>query len=373
VDALIRRLASPQATSLSTLAIVFLFFVIGTSSVITFTATNATSLDLLVSAAMSVGVFGAIALSRTLLVRLADYRVRAGCILLVVVVANLMRILALDELLNQLEVTGTRTLLTRMASATFITLVGMIVVGELAARRERLNAVVAALTARSTDLSLAMASYADRLNLATKELHASIRTMLDPALSIVTREVGPASTTSMLTSARVIQETLRLSVRPMIDTLAEAANADLPETSIPDVTTSTPHSSQGTIDIIDSIRPVLGVVPLRIIGFPFIVAILPLGPALRAVLVLTLTWPMLSAIRRLWPARYRVLPTGRAVVVLTVTYLITVALPVLLFIGGARPFLNETFDTWKVTSLLIWAMGFFVANAWLASCISIFE
>ena len=58
MDALIRRLASPQATSTSTLALVLLFFVIGTSSVISFTATNATSADLVVSAALSVVVFG---------------------------------------------------------------------------------------------------------------------------------------------------------------------------------------------------------------------------------------------------------------------------------------------------------------------------
>lgn len=374
MDALIRRLASPQATSTSTLALVLLFFVIGTSSVISFTATNATSADLVVSAALSVVVFGSIALSRAPLRRLADYRVRAAAILAVVIGANLFRILALDGLLHQLEVTGTRTILTRLASAIFITLIGMLVGGELASRRERLNAVVAVLTARSADLSLAQASYADRLTQATDSLQSSIRTILDPALAIVTREMGPESTTpSTLTTARVIQETLRVSVRPMIETLAEPSDTKPPAAQVPGSPATPPHADRGTIDIHDSIRPVLGVVPLRIIGIPFIVAILPPGPALRALIILTLTWPVLTAIRRLWPARYRILPTGRAVLALTATYLVAVGLPVLLFIAVSLPSMDETFDAQKIASLLLWAMAFFVANAWFASSVFIFE
>ena len=373
MNALIRRLASPQAMSTSTLAVTFIFFVIGTSAVISFTSTNATSLYLLVSAVLSAIICGAIGLCRAPLGRLADYRVRAAAVLAGVIVANLARILALDELVLQLDVTGARTLLTRSASAVGITLIGMIVVGELAHRRERFHAVVAALTARSADLALARASYADRLRRATDELQSSIRTILDPALSIVAREMGPETTTpSTLTSARLIQETLRVSVRPMIDTLAQPPLEQPTDAHLPDAPAA-PHAGRGTIDIHDSIRPVLGVVPLRVIGFPFIIAILPLGPALRALIVLTLTWPLLSAFRRLWPVRYRILPTGRAVLALTVTYLIAVGLPVLLIIAGALPYLNESFDAQKVMALLLWAMGFFVANAWFASGVFILE
>ena len=373
MDALIRRLASPQATSTTTLAVTFLFFVIGTSAVISFTSTNATSLYLLVSAALSAVVFGAIGLCRAPLGRLADYRARAAAILAVVIVANLARILALDELLLRLEVAGARTLLTRTTSAVSITLIGMIVVGELAHRRERFHAVVAALTARSADLSLARASYADRLQLATDELQSSIRAILDPALSIVAREVGPESTTpSTLTSARLIRETLRVSVRPMIDTLAQPPLEQPTADRQPDAKAPA-HSSHGTIDVHDSIRPVLGVVPFRVIGLPFLLASLPFGPAVLAMMVLTLTWPLLSAVRRLWPARYRILPTGRAVVALTLTYVVAVGLPVLLFIAGARPRLNDTFDTQKLTALFAWALVWFVANAWFASGVFILE
>ena len=376
MDTLIRRLASPPATSTSTLAITWLFFVMSTSAVMFFTSTNATSLYLLVSAALSAAIFGAIGLCRAPLGRLADYRVRAAAVLAVVIVANLERILALDELGLLLEVTGTRTLLARSASAVSITLMGMLIVGEITARRERFHAVVAALTARSADLSLEVISYSDRLTQATAELQASIRTILDPALSIVAREVRPESTTlSTLTSARVIEETLRVSVRPIIDALAEptdttprAAAALAPVTP-----PATPHARHSTIDIHDSIRPVLGVAPLRIIAIPFIIAILPFGPALRALIILTLTWPLLSAIRRLWPARFRILPTGRAVVALTLTYLVAVSLPLLLFLVVSRPAMNETLDAQKIAALQLWAITFFVANAWFASFVFILE
>ena len=360
--------------STSTLAVTFVFFVIGTSAVISFTSTNATSLYLLVSAALSAAIFGAIGLCRAPLGRLADYRVRVAAVLAVVIVANLERILALDELVLRLEVTGARTLLTRSASAVSITLAGMIVVGELAHRRERFHAVVAALTARSAELALARASYADRLRRATDELQSSIRTILDPALSIVAREVGPESTAlSTLTTARLIKETLRASVRPMIDTLAGAPGSGSPASPAQDLSASPPHAGQGTIDIHDSIRPVLGVVPFRLIGLPFLVAALPLGAAVKAIIVLTLTWPLLSAVRRLWPARYRIMTTRRAILALTLTYLVAVGLPVLLFIAGAIPRLNETFDTEKVVALFFWALVFFVANAWFASGVFILE
>ena len=123
MDTLIRRLASPPATSTSTLAITWLF-VNGTASNIFFTATNATPMDLAISAALSAVVFGALALCRALIRHLGDYRVRASGILTVVIGANLFRILTLDELLQQIEVSGTRTLFTRLASAVFITLLG---------------------------------------------------------------------------------------------------------------------------------------------------------------------------------------------------------------------------------------------------------
>ena len=151
----------------------------------------------------------------------------------------------------------------------------MLIVGEITARRERFDAVVAALTARSADLSLEVISYSDRLTQATAELQASIRTILDPALSIVAREVGPESTTlSTLTSARVIEETLRVSVRPIIDALAEPSDTTPPAAALAPMTPpATPHAGHGTIDIHDSIRPVLCVAPLRIIAIPFIIAI----------------------------------------------------------------------------------------------------
>ncbi len=360
--------------SARTLASALLFFVIGTSSVISFTSTNATSLYLIVSAGLSVAVFAAIFAFRGPLDRLGDYRVRAAGIVTVIIAANLLRILTLDELQFQLEVTGTRALLTRMASATLITLAGMLVFGELAHRRARFTAAVADLTAQSEALSLAMSSSADRLKQAKDELQAGIRTVLDPVLAIAAREVGPVPTTdSALTSARIIQDLLRVSVRPIIETLAGQLPVKSPASPVPEPQTSPHQERNGTIDIHDSIRPVLGVVPLRIIGFPFVVAILPVAPAIRAILILTLTWPILSAIRRLWPARFRILPTGRAVVALTLTYLVAVGLPVMLCIVVSLPSMNETFDDRKIAALLLWAMAFFVANAWFASAVFIFE
>ena len=374
MTALIRRLASREVMTSDTLAITFLVYLTGTSLIIVFSTTSSPGVDIALSAVSSMAVFALIFASRGLINRIASSGRRSLAVAATVVLANVIRSLALVALVPQIGSGTSLPLPTRIASSSLFTLAAMLVVGELNDRRKRFKALMTALTAKSVELSLSRATYAERLQYANAELEGSIRNVLDPALSLAAMEMDPDTPRrSGITSARLLQEILRVSVRPMIETLAHPAGphsnagvqlAEWPEMPAPD--------PPRTIDVTDSIRPVLSVVPLRIIGFPVFISTLALGPALRVVAILTLTWPLLTVVRRLWPERYRVLPVGRAAGLLTAVFIISFGLPMIL-VFAVPPDLASTngFDVvgWLGASTVL----FSVAAAWFVASVFIFE
>ena len=230
------------------------------------------------------------------------------------------------------------------------------------------------LTAKSVELSLSRATYAERLQYANAELEGSIRNVLDPALSLAAMEMDPDTPgRSGMTSARLLQEILRVSVRPMIETLAQPAglNAHV-GVQLQEWPQMPARAPRRTIDVTDSIRPVLSVVPIRIIGFPVFISTITLGPALRVVAILTLTWPLLSVVRRLWPERYRVLPAGRAAALLTAVFIVSFGLPMIL-VFAVPPAVASTNGFNVVGWLGASTVLFSVAAAWFVASAFIFQ
>ena len=291
MGAVIRRLASPEAMATGTLAIAFLVYVTGTSLIVFFSAGGTPLPDLVASALLSALIFGALSACRTPLSRILSTGLRAGAIVGIVLIANAVRSVVLAKFIQQVSSAESMPLPTRTASASLLTLAAMVVVGELIYRRNRFTAVMASLNAQSIALSLSRATYAERLQNATAELEASIRAVLDPALSLAAAELDPDTPgRSSVTSARLLQEILRVSVRPMIQSLAVPAGVTAPVDPEPSgLTTAATPAPRRTIDITDSIRPVLTVVPLRIIGLPVFITTLGITSAIPAVLLLTLT------------------------------------------------------------------------------------
>ena len=129
---------------------------------------------------------------------------------------------------------------------------------------------------------------------------------------------------------------------------------------------------QRTIDITESIRPVLSVVPLRIIGFPVFITTVGFVTASWVVLLLGLTWPILSLIRHLWPARYRILSARPAIALLTVCFATAFAIPMFL-LYLLQPFIFQvdfSFYGWAFATAMFL---FSIATAWFVSAVFITE
>lgn len=370
----IRRLASPEAMAPGTLAIAFIVYLTGTSLIVFFSASRVPLVDLAASALMSALVFGVLLACRAPLLRVPHAGWRAGAIVGIVLLANALRSIMLATFIDQFSDADSLPLPIRTITASLLTLAAMIVIGELMHQRNRFRAFMADLNAQSLELSLSRATYSERLQNATAELEASIRAVLDPALSLAAAELDPgAPGRSSVTSARLLQEILRVSVRPMIQTLAVPAGTHAAVKSKQSGQSANPTPAPGrTIDIADSIRPVLSVVPLRIIGLPVFINTLGIASAIPAVLLLTLTWPLLSIIKRLWPSRYRVLPAGPAIALLTGCFIVAFGTPMLV-LYASPPQLADALGVPLSGWLSALNVLFSVATAWFVATVFIFE
>lgn len=370
----LRRLASPEAMAPDTLAIAFLVYLTGTSLIVFFSASSVPLVDLAASALMSTLVFGVLLACRAPLMRVPRAGWRASAIVAIVLLANALRGIVLATFVDQFSSAESIPLPIRTISASLLTLAAMTVVGELVHRRNRFRAFMADLNAQSIELSLSRATYSERLQNANAELEASIRSVLDPALSLAAAELDPgAPGRTSVTSARLLQEILRVSVRPMIQTLAVPASIAAPVQPQPPGWAATPTPAlRRTIDITDSIRPVLSVVPLRIIGLPVFINALGIPAAIPAVVLLSLTWPLLSIIRRLWPSRYRVLPAGQAIALLTACFFVAFGTPMVV-LYAIPPRVADAIGapfSWWLSALNVL---FSVTAAWFVATVFIFE
>ncbi|NQW73387.1 MAG: hypothetical protein HQ453_11695 [Actinobacteria bacterium] len=88
--------------------------------------------------------------------------------------------------------------------------------------------------------------------------------------------------------------------------------------------------------------------------------------------ILTLTWPLLSVVRRLWPEHYRVLPAGRAAALLTAVFIISFGLPMIL-IFAVPPELASTNGFNVVSWLGASTVLFSVTAAWFVAFVFILE
>ncbi len=378
MQAVIRRLASPETLSANTLAIVFLIYLAGSSSIVALTTSRNTALDLGVSAALSAVMFLLLFACRTLFGKISGTNWRAAFILGIVVLANVLRALAFAAIAEPIGFSDSLTRPSRVAGAMLLTLAGMLVVGELIDRRRRFQSALADLSAKQQELSIERATYNERLQRANFELEANIRGVLDPALSLAALEFDGGSTErSSVTSAQLLQEILRVRIRPAIVTLNTPTEplSSVIETprnfdSLHLTEATSPPAARSTIDIFDSIRPALSVVPLRIIGIPLFISALGFVRGVLAILFFSLAWPLLSVIRRLWPERFRILPVRPAIALITVCFLVAFGLPVLVA-SVSPPELTDVVDRsvigWVAAANLLFSVG----TAWFVAAVFI--
>ena len=374
----IRRLASPETLGASTLTIVFLIYLAGSSSIVALTTSRNTVLDLGVSAISSVVMFLLLFACRTLFGQISHTNWRAAFILGIVVLANVLRTLAYTAIAEPIGFNDSLTRPSRVAGATLLTLAGMLVAGELIDRRRRFQSALADLSAKQQELSIERATYNERLQRANFELEANIRGVLDPALSLAALEFDRDSNEhSSVTSAQLLQEILRVRIRPAIVTLNTPTEPlssliDAPHNfdSLHVTETTSPPVARSTIDIVDSIRPALSVVPLRIIGIPLFISALGFVRGALAILFFSLAWPLLSVIRRMWPERFRILPVRTAIALLTACFLLAFGIPVLVAFVSS-PELTDVVDR----SALVWVAAanllFSVGTAWFVATVFI--
>lgn len=357
----------------STLAIVFTVYLTSACATIAFTTSRTPALELGTSMLLSAMVLGILIAFRAPLRRISSTGWRAGCLVGIVVLANVLRGLMFTAFIGRFGSPSSLPPLTRMAGASLLALAAMILVGEFMDRRNRFRAVMTALTDKSFELSLSRATYSERLKHANAELEASIRSALDPALSLAAAELhSDTAGRSSATSARLLQEILRVSVRPMIQTLVTPNGVAAPSDSdLHGRIIDARPGSQRTIDVTDSIRPLPAVVPPRLCGLPRFIATLGTAPVIRVFRLRGLTWPLLSAIRRLWPERLRVLPAGRAIGLLTLCFIGAFAVPMLILFAAKQQItvaIGLPISGWLSASTAL----FSVATAWFIATVFIF-
>ena len=370
----IRRLASPEAMASSTLAITFLVYLTGTTVIVFFDSTGSPIPALAASATTSTVAFGLLVLCRAPLRRIPSATWRVGAIAAIVVLINLIRALFLAQLFEQLGFDLSVPTPSRVIVTSLLTLTAMIVIGELVYRRNRFQVAVTQLKAKSIELTIEHATFSERLQHSKAELSTTISNVLDPALSLAAAEFDPdAPGRTAVTSAAILQEILRVSVRPMIETLSlPMATSEKVTTQPSSLADDVNPRHQRTIDITESIRPVLSVVPLRIIGFPVFITTVGFVTASWVVLLLGLTWPILSLIRHLWPARYRILSARPAIALLTVCFATAFAIPMFL-LYLLQPFIFQvdfSFYGWAFATAMFL---FSIATAWFVSAVFITE
>jgi signal transduction histidine kinase len=378
VQAVIRRLASPETLSANTLAIVFLIYLAGSSSIVALTASKNTVLDLSVSAVLSAVMFLLLLACHTLFGQISSTTLRAGFVLGIVVVANALRAAAFAVITNPIGPTDSLTRPARVLGASLLTVGGMLVVGELIDRHRRFQSTLADLAAKQQELSIERATYNERLQRANFELEANIRGVLDPTLSLAALEFDDDSTErSSVTSAQLLQEILRVRIRPAIVTLNTpteplSAVIETPRNfdSLHHIEATSPPVARSTIDIFDSIRPALSVVPLRIIGIPLYITALGFVQGLLATLFFGLAWPLLSVIRHLWPKRFRILPVRPAIALMTACFLVAFGIPVLAAFLSP-PQVSDIVDRSALGYVAAANLVFSVAIAWFVATVFI--
>ena len=376
----IRRLASPEALGANSLSIVFVIYLTGSSIILAFTASGNESIGLAVSAALSAVMFALLFPCFALLRGISDTTWRAGAVLAIVVLANALRALTFTSITERIGIIDPLPAPVRFGGASLLTLAGLLVVGELIDRRRRFQSAIVDLSARLQELSIARATYNERRQHATFELEANIHSVLDPALSLAALEFDrDTPERSSVTSAQLLQEILRVSVRPTIETLNTPMGLSSPATENPRNSMSTnPTQAIGRqghrpdIDIVDSIRPALSVVPLRIIGIPMFFAVLGFVQGTLAILFFSLAWPLLILIRRLWPARFRTLPLLPAIASLTACFTVAFGIPMLASIVW-QPQVSDLVDRASLGRFVTVNLVFSIATAWFVSTVSILE
>ena len=370
--ALFLRLGRPSTTSNVTLLCVFLFANLGT--LLPGSRKNETPISaLIVPSLISASILIVILLAlRGPLRRISRTALRSTVTLAVIVIAWLIRSVAFYLLLNQNIGTGDEVQTIRTGLGVLYICFIMLIVGELTDRRTAHKLLLENLIERRMNLLLSQATFSERLSQTKSELDQTLRdtmkpshSMLDLAFSVnkgANKDIEPA---------QLLHEILKLSIRPA---LADLAASNVVATGEPQrMEFELADDSRGArhINIPDCIRPALMVLPIRLLTFILFLSFANFMDAFSGFVVLLLSWPILSLIRRYWPHSAKELLTRSAITTLTFILLLAFGFPLFIMLAvvpASRSIFASSFGVVSIVSIL-----FPVAIAWCIAAVQIVE
>lgn len=366
------RLGRSSTTSNVTLLWVFLFVNLGT--LLPGSRTNETPINALVAPSLiSASIFIVILLAmRGSLRKIPRITMRSLVTLVVIVIAWLIRSVVFYLMLNQnIETSNDGQIIRTGLGVLYICFI-MLIVGELIDRRTSHKLLLEDLIERRMNLLLSQATFSERLSQTKSELDQTLRDTMEPSHSMLDLAFSVNKGENKdIQPAQLLHEILKLSIRPA---LADLAASNVVATSEPKRTEfksvednrSAPH-----INIPDCIRPALMVLPIRLFTLIAFLSFANFIDAFSAFIVLLLSWPILSLIRRYWPQSAKELPTGRAIPTLTFIFLVAFGFPLFIMLAVVPASRSDFASSFGVVSII--SILFAVAIAWCIAAVQIVE
>lgn len=248
----------------------------------------------------------------------------------VIVLAWIVRAVAFSFLLPDGAGFDSRSQVFRGAMGIFYTILTMLIASEVIDRRSSHRHLLKELDERSTELKESIVTFGSRLSQANAKLDLALHESLEPSRSMLDFALASSeNSASDSQRAKSLRDILNLSVRPVLADLASAAPGALRLEGAPGP--DTPRLSRN-INIPDSIRPVLMVLPIRVFSLLVFLTLISVTQAIACFLIQLLSWPALHVVRRYWSRAHSEFPTLRAVLALTLIFIVTLGFPILLML-----------------------------------------
>ena len=329
MHSLFLRLSRPSATS--NVALLWVFIMINLGTFLTF---NSVLEDfqsaVLIPSLISSGLFIAIVIAtRGLLRSIPNQGRRSLAVLVVITVAWLIRSVIFTSLLPEYPSFDSRLPVIRSGMGVIYISFIMSIMSEVIDRRSSHMLILKDLNVSSSQLKDMLATFDDRLRQAQTNLKLAIHDVIEPSALMLDRifsaEKNPQQSAN---SAEKLRNILRRNIRPALEDLAFT----LPPAARPDSKRSGALRISRNIDIPDSIRPVIMVVPIRVFTLSVFLTYTNTANAFFSFFILLLSWPVLAVVRRFWPQRIRALPVVRAVMTLSLIFFVAFGVPSLLML-----------------------------------------
>ena len=365
----LHRLGRPSA--ISDTALVWVFIMVNTGTLLTFNRSTEVPRIALVlpSLASSVVFIVILIIARARLRQIHHPGRRSLAVLIVIVIAWSIRTLTFNAFLPESAGFTSTTQILRSGLGILYVTFTMLIVSEVVDRRTAHRILLSELTERRRDLQESLATYRDRLAQAKAELARAVREVIEPSRLMLDSVFSPeVDSRDAATPAQQLREILTHRIRPVLNALVSEPPT-MHQAAVP------PGSAANTIsdriDVPDSIRPALMVVPYRLFTLMVYLTFTSVRNALACFVIFLISWPLLSFIRRSWPHRFRELPAISGVISLSLIFIIAFGTPTLIA-SALIPELLTHFQPFVGLTVAI-SILFPVAVAWAIAAAQITE